>query len=178
MLGQNHPPGTKLTAFPPSSLNAFLQCLHASKTQAVCYAGLWHVSGNPSSADGDDDSTEGGPDYTIVAIAGAMYLLLTIAAVDLWGGCALCLEGVGSERFVLLTQRRAFGLCLLGTFVALIGASIRVLLNSSFKNADIVIGAAAVLFIADVVSSSSRADSATRCSTPVFQPATGIPKRR
>lgn len=45
---------------------------------------------------------------------------------------------------------------LLGTFITLLGASIRVLFYSSFENADLVIGAAAVLFIADVVSSSSR----------------------
>ncbi|CAM9764131.1 unnamed protein product [Ectocarpus fasciculatus] len=121
-------------------------------SQAVCYAGLWAITGNQPPTDsqtssvGDDDHR----DYSILAIAGAMYLLLTIVAADLWGGCALCLEGLGSADFAWCTRRRAFGACLLGTFVALIGASIRVLFYSSFENMELVIGAAAVLFIADV----------------------------
>ncbi|CAN0510032.1 unnamed protein product, partial [Ectocarpus sp. 12 AP-2014] len=103
-----------------------------------------------TSAIDDDFYADRSPDYSILAIAGAMYLLLTIVAADLWGGCALCLEGLGSADFAWCTRRRAFGVCLLGTFVALIGASIRVLFYSSFENVELVIGAAAVLFIADV----------------------------
>lgn len=143
------------------------------QTQGVCYAGLWHVSGNQPyiednseiqpSLDGQSSSGTGSfaesgtssdsdPDYSIVAVAGAMYLLLTIAAADVWGGLALCLEGRGSGRFKFFTQRRAFGVLLVGTFIALIGASIRVLFYSSFENVDLVIGAATVLFVADVVS--------------------------
>lgn len=81
-----------------------------------------------------------------------MYLLLSIAAADLCGGWALILEGRGSDDFVWLTPRRIFGVFLLGTFFALVGASIRVLFYSSVENVELVLGAAAVLFIADVVS--------------------------
>lgn len=137
---------------------SFRRVLFISKSQAVCYAGLWAITGNQpptqsqtSSIDDAYDS-DGSRDYSILAIAGAMYLLLTIVAADLWGGCALCLEGLGSEDFAWCTRRRAFGACLLGTFVALIGASVRVLFYSSFENMELVIGAAAVLFIAHVVS--------------------------
>lgn len=138
-----------------------MQCLPVSNTQAVCYASLWHVSGNRPPTENQSSSAEGttivgeGPDYSILAIAGAMYLLLSIATADLWAGCALLMEGGDSgENWV--RARKAFGGCLLATFVLLIGASIRVLFYSSFEDADLVIGAAAVLFIADVVSSSSR----------------------
>lgn len=114
----------------------------------MCYAGLWYVSGNRPKS--DPEQSEDGADYSILAIAGAMYLLLSIAAADLWGGLALCLEGgdLGGGWF---WRRKLFGVCLLGTFVTLIGASIRVLFYSSFENVDLVLGAAAVLFIADVV---------------------------
>eukprot|EP00752_Nemacystus_decipiens_P002686 g2511.t1 len=78
-----------------------------------------------------------------------MYLLLSIAAADLWAGCALCKEGRDSGAHDYW-GRKLFGLCLVGTFLALIGASIRVLFYSSFENVELVIGAAAVLFIADV----------------------------
>ncbi|CAM9582635.1 unnamed protein product [Ectocarpus sp. 4 AP-2014] len=128
-------------------------------SQAVCYAGLWVITGNQpptqsqTSAIDDDYFADRSPDYSILAIAGAMYLLLTIVAADLWGGCALCLEGLGSADFAWCTRRRAFGVCLLGTFVVLIGASIRVLFYSSFENMELLIGAAAVLFIADVTAS-------------------------
>lgn len=87
-----------------------------------------------------------------MAISVAMYLLVSIVAADLWGGLALVLEGRGSsEGFTWLTARRVYGACLLTTFGALVGASTRVLFYSSFENVDWVLGAAAVLFIADVV---------------------------
>ncbi|CAM9740104.1 unnamed protein product [Pylaiella littoralis] len=79
-----------------------------------------------------------------------MYLLLSIAAADLWSGIALVLEGRGSGNFVWFQPRRIFGVCLLITFGALLVASMRVLFSSSFENADLVLGAAAVLFIADI----------------------------
>lgn len=125
----------------------------------MCYAGLWYVSGNKPPTESqstavDDATAEENPDYAILAIAGAMYLLLSIAAVDLWAGCALLKEG-GCSGGTWFWERKAFGACLLATFIALIGASIRVLFYSSFENADLVIGAAAVLFIADVVSLST-----------------------
>lgn len=109
------------------------------------------VESTPPFAGGVNVSTEGAPDYSILAIAGAMYLLITIAAADLWAGCALCVEGRGSGGS-WFWRRKAFGVCLVGTFIALIGASIRVLFYSSFENLELVLGAAAVLFVADVVS--------------------------
>lgn len=127
-----------------------------AKTQATCYAGLWYVSGSQPRVDSqlpsvDAVNTEESPTFSILAISGAMYLLLSIAAADLWAGCALCKEGrdSGGNRF---RGRKVFGVCLVGTFVTLIGASIRVLFYSSLENVELVIGAAAVLFIADVVS--------------------------
>ena len=123
----------------------------------MCYTGLWRFSGNrpfiektSSSAAAANANAGSNPEYSILAIAGAMYLLLSIAAADLWAGIALCVEGHGSGGSWFL-RRKAFGVCLVGTFVALIGASIRVLFYSSFENVELVIGAAAVLFIADVV---------------------------
>lgn len=104
-----------------------------------------------SSAYGVKVGADGIPDYSILAIAGAMYLLLSIAAADLWAGCALFVEGRGSGGN-WFWRRKAFGVCLVGTFMALIGASIRVLFYSSYEDVEWVLGAAAVLFIADVVS--------------------------
>lgn len=132
------------------------------QTQLLCYLQLWVVSGDRPSSDGpfssgdqslyfDDDS----PDYSISAMAVAMYLMLSIAAADLWGGLALVLEGRGSGNFILFSGRRCFGACLLITFGMLVGASTRVLFYSSLENVDWVLGAAAVLFIADVVRSVS-----------------------
>lgn len=131
-----------------------------SETQFVCYVGLWRLAGNqlatenqPSSISGDSISEEGEANYSVLAIAGAMYLLLTIAAADLWGGCGLCLEGLGTrDGFMWFTRRRAFGAGLVVTFFTLFGASVKVLFYSSFENVELVMGSAAVLFIADVVS--------------------------
>lgn len=81
-----------------------------------------------------------------------MYLLLSIAAADLCGGWALALEGRGSGDFAWFTRRRVFGVSLIVVFVLLVGASIRVLFYSSIENVELVLGAAAVLFVADVVS--------------------------
>ena len=132
--------------------------LFLSKAQAVCYAGLWYVSENRPRVENQlastvdvEASAQDNPDFSILAIAGAMFLLLFIAAADLWAGFALWMEGrdSGGSWFV---QRKFFGVFLLGTFAALIGSSVRVLFYSSFENFELVIGAAAVLFIADVVS--------------------------
>lgn len=98
-------------------------------------------------------------DYSIFAASGSMYLLLSIAATDLWACLALIFEGRSpysaagrpGAAFVWMTRRRAFGFALLGTFLTLVGASIRVLFQLSFENVDVVIGAATVLFVADVV---------------------------
>ena len=120
----------------------------------MCYAGLWYASGNqPDQYFPENDSaSETTADYSILAIGGAMYLILSTAAADLWCGCALIVEGRGSG-FILFTQRRVFGVLLLTTFLMLVGASIRVLFYSAYEDVQLVIGAAAVLFIADVVSS-------------------------
>lgn len=88
--------------------------------------------------------------YSVVAIAVAMYLILSIAAADLWGGVALVMEGRDSGG-VWFVQRKIFGVFLLCTFTLLTTASTRVLFYSSFEDVEVVIGAAAVLFIADVV---------------------------
>ena len=119
------------------------------KTQAVCYVGLWYVSGNHPPADGEDSGEEENPsntsdaaehnspsetpfEYSILAIAGAMYLILSIEAADVWNGAALIVEGRG-PGFVLFTRRRIFGVFLLATFCTLLGASIRELFYSSKK---------------------------------------------
>ena len=88
-----------------------------------------------------------------------MYLILSIAAADVWCGCALIFEGRGSG-FFLFTRRRVFGVFLLATFILLVGASIRVLFYSADQDVQLVLGAAAVLFIADVVS----------CHTQLYTP--------
>ncbi|CAN0359830.1 unnamed protein product [Ectocarpus sp. 12 AP-2014] len=117
-------------------------------TQAICYAGLWYVGGNKFT---ESDTSSETVDYSILAIAVSMYLLLSIAVADLCGGCALVVEGRGSgDEFVWFTGRRLFGVFLVVTFLTLIGASVRVLFFSSEDNVNLVIGAAAVLFIADV----------------------------
>lgn len=110
------------------------------------------------------------PKYSVAAISAAMYLILFIAAADLWGAIALiterCLygptqicasgsvgaesEGVGSR---LAVRRWPFGVMLLVSFVMLLLSSTWVLFYTSFEDATLVIGATAVLFIADVVSS-------------------------
>ena len=117
----------------------------------MCYAGLWYVGGNRYDSDGEVSSSETDPDYSIFAIAVSMYLLVSIAAADLCGGWALVLEGRGSDDFAWFTPRRVFGVSLIVVFVLLVGASIRVLFYSSIENVELVLGAAAVLFVADVV---------------------------
>ncbi|CAB1100999.1 unnamed protein product [Ectocarpus sp. CCAP 1310/34] len=115
---------------------------------AICYAGLWYVGGNQFT---EGDTSSETVDYSILAIAVSMYLLLSIAVADLCGGSALVVEGRGSgDDFVWFTGRRLFGVFLVVTFLTLIGASVRVLFFSSQDNVTLVIGAAAVLFIADV----------------------------
>lgn len=95
-----------------------------------------------------DDS----PSYSIVAVAAAVYLMLSIAAADLCGGWALVMEAEPPSRRAWFKARKAFGIGLLLTFSMMVVASTRVLFYSSFENMEVVIGAATVLFIADVVS--------------------------
>lgn len=96
-----------------------------------------------------------GRKYSIVAVAVAMYLMLSMAAADLWGGVALVLESHDSGGG-WYWRRKVFGVFLLSTFIMLVAASTRVLFYSSFEDFEVVIGAAAVLFIADVVRFTSR----------------------
>lgn len=128
-------------------------CVIVAKTQFLRYLGLWIVSSNRP----PEESQDGVYDYSILAVAGAMYLLLSIAAADLWSGSALALEERGSLSHGWFWWRKLFGLALLATFFSLIGASISVLFYSSYEDVELVIGAAAVLFIADVVSETSLA---------------------
>jgi len=85
-----------------------------------------------------------------------MYLLLSIAAADLWGCCTLLWEARRSDPADPLNDwyewRKAFGVFMLVTFLALVWASIRVLFYSAYESVEWVIGAAAVLFITEGVS--------------------------
>lgn len=129
----------------------------------MCYAGLWYASGNQPDQHilENERSSETTGGYSILAITGAMYLILSIAAADVWCGCALIAEGRDSG-FVLFTRRRLFGVLLLATFLALVGASIRVLFYSANEDVQLVIGAAAVLFITDVVRSNMKHTKTSR----------------
>lgn len=124
----------------------------SDQTQTLCYIELFLVSQSQPSSESDQttSSNDTGRKYTIVAVAVAMYLMLSIAAADLWGGFALVMERRDSGGG-WYWRRKVFGVFLLSTFVMLVAASTRVLFYSSFEDFEVVIGAAAVLFIADVV---------------------------
>lgn len=109
------------------------------------------IQESPLSSGSQESSSKNTRDYSILPIAVAMYLLLSIAPADLWSGLALVWEGRGSGDFVWFTSRRVFGAFLLVTFGAMITASTRVLFYSSFENVDLVLGATSVLFISDIV---------------------------
>eukprot|EP00904_Undaria_pinnatifida_P000663 jgi/Undpi1/10598/HiC_scaffold_29.g13048.m1 len=94
---------------------------------------LWAVNGS--------EKQEGG--YTVVSVTVAMYLNISIASPDLWASFALIKANRGC---------RAFGIALLVSFVMLFASSTRVLFRTSGDNVDLIIGAVAVLFIADMVS--------------------------
>lgn len=85
--------------------------------------------------------------YSVVTVAIAVYLMITISAADLWVAVALLLES-RVERF---WQRKAFGAALLVSFAGLM-ISWTSVLYSSLEDVSLLIGAAAVLFIDDVVS--------------------------
>ena len=133
------------------------------QTQMACYIRLILVSrGKPQQ---DISATTEGR-YSIVSVAVAMYLMASIAAVDLTAGIALLIErrtissvrqrganvSVQEMNGVRWLQRKVVGLTLISSFGLLAAASITVLFKSSFEDVDLVVGAAAVLFIADVVS--------------------------
>ena len=133
------------------------------QTQMACYIELILVSSGKPQQD-LSSTTEGS--YSIVSVAVAMYLMTSIAAVDLTAGIALLIErrtirsvrqrganeSVQEMNGVRWLQRKVVGLTLISSFGLLAAASITVLFKSSFEDVDLVVGAAAVLFIADVVS--------------------------
>lgn len=99
----------------------------------------------------------------MVSVAVAMYLMTSIAAADLSAGIALLFEartGMATTEYGRRInvwrwiRRKIFGLVLTISFVLLAAASTSALFHSSFEDVDLVVGAAAVLFIADVVSES------------------------
>lgn len=143
----------------------------------ACYAQLLKVSIESFLKKSQDDalstsatesstpSGEAGADsvgkYSVFAVAAAMYLLLSIAAADLFGSVVLLGEtrtstgSGGGWRGVLCgqwVQRKFFGAVLLASFLLLILSSASVLFYTSVEDVALVIGAASVLFIADVVS--------------------------
>lgn len=96
MTERSYPHLVLLSLSPPHLFSRVI----VPKTQAIVYVGLWIVSGDQppveSPEEGQDDgSTEGSNDCSFLAVAGTMYLLLSIAAADLWGGSALLLEERG-----------------------------------------------------------------------------------
>ena len=84
-------------------------------------------------------------EYSVLSITVAMYLNISIASPDLWASFALITANRGC---------RAFGIALLTSFVMLFVSSTRLLFSTSGNNVDLIIGAAAVLFIADMVRAS------------------------
>ena len=114
----------------------------------ICYLQLIVVS---SGDDSSSSSTENGS-YSLISVAAAMYLMTSITAADLGAGIALISESrmnMAAKRWV---QRKMFGFMMLVSFVLLAAASIMVLFKTSSEDVDLVVGAATVLFIADVVS--------------------------
>lgn len=89
-----------------------------------------------------DDPEEGGS-YSIFSVGLAMYLMVVIAAPDIRAGYTLLSFGRSALR-------RTFGACLLCSMFLLVYASMRVLFAEASGNAELVIGAATVLFITDV----------------------------
>lgn len=86
------------------------------QVQIGCYYQLWNVSrGNRADGGFSDESDEDVSDFSITALASAMFLMLSLAAADLWGAAALLVE-TRTPRFCL---RRAFGLALLISFIGL-----------------------------------------------------------
>lgn len=95
---------------------------------------------------------EEGQDFAVLAIAGAMGVLLSTAGPDLQVGVGLCLEGTQNNLQNWFWPRKVFGFIVVVNFVLVVKSSVLVLFSSSFGNMEFVVGAASVLFIADVVS--------------------------
>lgn len=145
----------------------------AFQTQMLCYIQLMVVSStrghkddttNPSSeneeaslsTNGRISPTANGGSYSLASVAAAMYLMTSIAAADLSAGIALLSEARSEMATSRWVQRKMFGLVLLTSFILLAAASIKVLFYSSSEDVDLVVGAATVLFITDVVSKNAR----------------------
>ena len=96
------------------------------------YAVLRYVSGNQPdwSFLENEVAPEATADYSILAIAGAVYLILSIAAADVWRGCTLIVEGPRSG-LILFTRRSVVGVLLLAPLLTLVGASIWLLFYSA-----------------------------------------------
>ena len=93
---------------------------------------LWAVTAS--------DNPDG--EYSVLSITIAMYLNISIASPDLWASFAMIKANRGC---------RAFGFALLASFLMMFASSTKVLFYTSGGNADLIIGAAAILFIADMV---------------------------
>jgi len=129
--------------------------------QSFCYIQLIMVSSTGNSDETSSSSSATGGSYSLISVAAAMCLMMSIAAAHLGAGIALlfeaqtkmtaydCVQRMNIWRWV---QRKMFGFMLLTSFVLLAAASIKVLFHSSSEDVDLVVGAATVLFIADVVS--------------------------
>ena len=141
-------------------MSCYTQVIWASSSKPQEFISSVELSDNLSTS----SAIEG--NYSIVSVAVAMYLMTSFAAMDLSAGIALLIEGrtihsvhqrganasVQEMNGVRWLQRKVVGLTLVSSFGLLAAASITVLVKTSSEDVDLVIGAAAVLFIADVVS--------------------------
>lgn len=106
-------------------------------------------AGNSTDPDGSAQSDDS-VNFNFFAIAGAMFLLVSIAGADLLVPIELLCRDW--ERTPHWWKRRFFGVAMLFNFGLLVYSSMLVLFFSSDGNVELVVGAAAVLFIADIVS--------------------------
>lgn len=113
----------------------------------MCYLGLVIVTIDEATQSAPAD---GSAPFNFLAIAGAMFLLISIAGADLLVGVKLVFRDCGINPHWL--KRKLFGSVMLVNYGLLVYASMLVLFFSSDGNVELVVGAAAVLFIADIVS--------------------------
>ena len=90
---------------------------------------------------GEPEETE----YSIFAIALAMYLMVSIAAPDVRAGYVLLFWGKS-------VAHRIFGATLLCSFTLLTVASMKVMFADATDNAELVVDAAVILFVTEMVS--------------------------
>lgn len=111
----------------------------------ACYIGLLRF------AEGKASELEG-RSFHLSAIAGAMFLVLSIAGADLLVAVGLLCSHREEPKNWRWRMRKVFGSIMLLNFGLLVADSVLVLFHASVENIDLIVGAAAVLFIADVVS--------------------------